>query len=615
MAALLVQLLALDSMLGDEYLANGVMEALIRLCEAYPQARSAVLDAGALPILALLAGEGPQSIERRARQLSVLVVEPLPDIEPSDTGSGHEWAGLLATAHVMRFVFRHVPLHEIWSAQNWSPESMAEVDAPHTIPAFVDEQASPPTAANRWLRLPAGFVVHLPSFLLAAAGNFGSNASTDSASDSGLSAGDETSAAPPLGSSEALDDAINRSARASVYALELTLDDAGDGGLLNPRGARLCGASKRFSVANLEAMLSQVEEAASAVTASRSDAANLGTIGDSGLFGSYLRHVIDDSLHPSELEALVEQLTACQLAPGAGTGFFNPSSLTSSSLGLVHMRHGERPFALSSSTPGRQLDLRLLIPFRAARHKPLSLVAPAESDELLSELSESSGSPRRSSGASSRRSSAGARACAVPEAAPRWLRVGSAPAVILARIVHANPSLVLNRTVLELGSGCGLVSLVAAHCQPAALVATTLPGAPAEWLDVNLYLSRPTDEVVASLPLAWDSSSWATEAAAWSSPSSVAAFDLVLAADPVYDAQTGAGTAAVLASLLTPGGLALVVHPHPSTRYGLEVFHAALARTSQLTHIVAEVPAWLKAAVECEDDPYFATWVWRSLDP
>ena len=127
---------------------------------------------------------------------------------------------------------------------------------------------------------------------------------------------------------------------------------------------------------------------------------------------------------------------------------------------------------------------------------------------------------------------------------PYWACLWPA-AKALARVVLEGPGLAARR-VLDLGCGLGLVGLAAlergAHV-------TFL-----DWEDSAVLLARESAYSAGHGRLAG-------VVADWRAPPPLAPFDLVLAADVLYEARNGPGVAGFVAAHLAPGGRALVCDP------------------------------------------------------
>ena len=126
-------------------------------------------------------------------------------------------------------------------------------------------------------------------------------------------------------------------------------------------------------------------------------------------------------------------------------------------------------------------------------------------------------------------------------AAPYWAYVWSGGAV-LARHIAKHPELVAGRTVLDLGSGCGIVAIVAAQAGAAKVYATDLDRYAIAATTLNTAANEVGVELLATLdPLP--------------------RLDLVLAGDVFYDARTARQSIPLLDRFLAAGIPVLVGDP------------------------------------------------------
>jgi len=126
-------------------------------------------------------------------------------------------------------------------------------------------------------------------------------------------------------------------------------------------------------------------------------------------------------------------------------------------------------------------------------------------------------------------------------AAPYWAYVWSGGAV-LARHVAAHPELVAGRTVLDLGSGCGIVAIAAAQAGAAKVYATDLSRYAIAATTLNAAANEIAVELLATLdPLPH--------------------LGLVLAGDVFYDARTARQSIPLLDRFLAAGIPVLVGDP------------------------------------------------------
>jgi predicted nicotinamide N-methyase len=138
-------------------------------------------------------------------------------------------------------------------------------------------------------------------------------------------------------------------------------------------------------------------------------------------------------------------------------------------------------------------------------------------------------------------------AFAIDERIPYWAEVWPAAVALGRKLVAAD---LRGRRAIELGAGVGLCGLSAARAGAQVLVTDYEPAALA-CAEVNAALNQIT---IATAQLDWRESGWRE-------PGWPADFDLVLAADVLYEARNVAPLAARIPELLAPGGTALLTDP------------------------------------------------------
>ncbi len=146
---------------------------------------------------------------------------------------------------------------------------------------------------------------------------------------------------------------------------------------------------------------------------------------------------------------------------------------------------------------------------------------------------------------------------------PFWATVWPSGAA-LARAIAAGPERVAGRRVLELGCGLGLPSMVAARAG-ADVLATDASTAAVVFARLNLALGGAGGEAavldVAAAAGGGDAAAPGVATAAGEAPASDARFDVVLAADVVYDRRNVAPLVALVPRLLAPGGTVWLADP------------------------------------------------------
>jgi predicted nicotinamide N-methyase len=161
-------------------------------------------------------------------------------------------------------------------------------------------------------------------------------------------------------------------------------------------------------------------------------------------------------------------------------------------------------------------------------------------------------------------------------AAPYWAYVWSGGAV-LARHIAGHPATVAGRTVLDLGSGCGIVAIAAARGGASMVYATDLDRYALAATALNAAANAVAVELLASLdPLP--------------------PVDLVLAGDVFYDARPGRLSIALLDRFQTAGIDVMVGDPGRK--------HLPLARLTPLA--AYDVPEFGGATVPA------AVYAWRA---
>jgi predicted nicotinamide N-methyase len=176
-----------------------------------------------------------------------------------------------------------------------------------------------------------------------------------------------------------------------------------------------------------------------------------------------------------------------------------------------------------------------------------------------------------------------------PPEPPYWAHLWSG-AVVLARALRAATG-----RVLELGCGLGLPGLVAARRGARVTFVDRVP-APLAFVRASAAANAIRDvEVVAA-----DATGTAI----------AGRFDLVLAAELVYDRATFAPLAAALARLVTPGGRALVTD---AGRTDTRAFYAALDAVDLVWRATAEevredgLPVTVRTVEIAHPRPYFSS--------
>ena len=135
-------------------------------------------------------------------------------------------------------------------------------------------------------------------------------------------------------------------------------------------------------------------------------------------------------------------------------------------------------------------------------------------------------------------------AFAADERIPYWANVWESALVLAEEIAGMEPA---GRRLLELGSGLGLPAIVAARCGFRA-TATDYEEAALEGVRYNADRNAASDLAVSLLD-------WRRL------PDELGQFDLVVAADVLYEKHHAMALAAVIARTLVSGGIALVADP------------------------------------------------------
>lgn len=128
-----------------------------------------------------------------------------------------------------------------------------------------------------------------------------------------------------------------------------------------------------------------------------------------------------------------------------------------------------------------------------------------------------------------------------------WAQVWPSAVAAGARLLD-DPALVANKRVLELGAGLGLASVCAALAGATTVLATDREPDSARYVIANAAENGVT---VSTAPLDWTLD--------WTSQMDESSYDVVLAADVVYDESAPPLLARLLRSAVAPGGKVLLV--------------------------------------------------------
>ena len=156
-------------------------------------------------------------------------------------------------------------------------------------------------------------------------------------------------------------------------------------------------------------------------------------------------------------------------------------------------------------------------------------------------------------------------------------------AVILAQYIVDNPHLVQNKTVIELGSGCGLTGLVAAVMGAKSVIQTDCNDIVLQNLRDNILLNTellfPCHVSVSKLDFYWPHGEDASSSS--SSTGTDDAIDLVsvvLAADVICKPSDSVAVSQSIYNCLLPGGNAYVICANAKHRFGVDSFEVECER-------------------------------------
>ena len=125
--------------------------------------------------------------------------------------------------------------------------------------------------------------------------------------------------------------------------------------------------------------------------------------------------------------------------------------------------------------------------------------------------------------------------------------------IALARHVLAHPMLVRGCSVLEFGTGLGLLALSAAHAGASHVVATDIEPTALAFVEQSAADSHIADGTLATIAWDWQAPPAPNGAVARSAP-----FDVVFLPDVLYDEAAVERLGALAPSLVAPGGLLLL---------------------------------------------------------
>jgi predicted nicotinamide N-methyase len=160
-------------------------------------------------------------------------------------------------------------------------------------------------------------------------------------------------------------------------------------------------------------------------------------------------------------------------------------------------------------------------------------------------------------------------------------------AVILARHLIKNPSLIQNSTVLELGSGCGLTGLVAAAIGAKSVIQTDYNDVVLENLKANALLNTDVTCTVTTSRLDFYLQSGDSVSGGWyesysnekdtSSNCKIRKkpVSVVLAADVICKPTDAIAVSKTIFDCLVPGGKAYVLCGNVKHRFGVDMFEGA----------------------------------------
>lgn len=146
-------------------------------------------------------------------------------------------------------------------------------------------------------------------------------------------------------------------------------------------------------------------------------------------------------------------------------------------------------------------------------------------------------------------------------------------AVALSRWLVTNPHVVENRTVLELGAGCGLTGLaVAAGLHPSNVILSDFNRKVLENLERNIALNNVDATSAVGLDFyqqCGDSHSWIDI-----NGESLSAVDVIVAADMICQPDDAVAAAKTIHDALKPDGIAIVICADAKHRFGVDCFES-----------------------------------------
>lgn len=145
-------------------------------------------------------------------------------------------------------------------------------------------------------------------------------------------------------------------------------------------------------------------------------------------------------------------------------------------------------------------------------------------------------------------------------------------AVALSRWLVSNPSVIKNRSILELGAGCGLSGLVAAGLQPSSVALTDFNPKVLENLERNIALNN-----VNATAVGLDFYQQSGESSnGWMDIDGKCheAVHVILAADMICQPDDAVAAAKSIHDALLPDGIAIVICADTKHRFGVDCFES-----------------------------------------
>lgn len=155
-------------------------------------------------------------------------------------------------------------------------------------------------------------------------------------------------------------------------------------------------------------------------------------------------------------------------------------------------------------------------------------------------------------------------------------------AVALSRWLISNPHVIKNRSVLELGAGCGLSGLVASSLEPSSMVLTDFNPKVLKNLEFNIALNDANARAV-GLDFYQQSgkscNGWMDTNGEYN-----AAVDVIVAADVICQPCDAVAAAKTIHDAILPNGIAIVICADTKHRFGVDCFESECNKVGLSVH-------------------------------